>query len=49
MADPEFEETSVLIVGAGPAGIGAASLLKQCGVPCVIIERGRIGESLLSW
>ena len=39
----------MLIVGAGPAGLGAAALLKKCGVPCVVIERGRIGESFLSW
>ena len=43
------KETSVLIVGAGPAGIGVAALLAQCGVDCVVLERGRVGESFLRW
>ncbi|MEM7775310.1 MAG: NAD(P)-binding domain-containing protein [Pseudomonadota bacterium] len=39
----------VVIVGAGPAGIGVAALLSQCAIPALILERGRIGESLLRW
>ena len=46
---PKSKETTVLIVGAGAAGIGVAALLSQCGVDNVVIERGRIGESFLSW
>ena len=39
----------IVIIGAGPAGIGIGSLLAQCALPALILERGRIGESLLSW
>ncbi|MEM9838218.1 MAG: NAD(P)/FAD-dependent oxidoreductase [Pseudomonadota bacterium] len=39
----------VVIVGAGPAGIGIAALLFRCGIPTIILERGRVGESLLRW
>ena len=39
----------MVIIGAGPAGIGLASLLAQCGVASVVLERGRVGESFLSW
>ncbi|MEM8971594.1 MAG: NAD(P)/FAD-dependent oxidoreductase [Pseudomonadota bacterium] len=39
----------VIIVGAGPAGIGVASLLSRCAIPALIVEQGRIGESLRRW
>lgn len=39
----------VIIVGAGPAGIGIAALLSQCAIPALILERGQIGESLWKW
>jgi len=39
----------VVVVGAGPAGLGCAALLKQCSVECIVLERGRIGESFLQW
>ena len=39
----------VVVIGAGPAGIGVAALLVQCGIPALVLERGRIGESLLQW
>ncbi|MBO6920373.1 MAG: NAD(P)-binding domain-containing protein [Rhizobiaceae bacterium] len=39
----------VVIVGAGPAGIGVAALLTQCGIPHIILERNRIGTSFHRW
>lgn len=39
----------VIIVGAGPAGIGCAALLSECEVPAIVLERGRIGESFHRW
>ncbi|MEL7042399.1 MAG: NAD(P)-binding domain-containing protein [Pseudomonadota bacterium] len=39
----------IIIVGAGPAGIGIGALLSQCALPALILERGRVGESLLRW
>lgn len=43
------EFTTVIVVGAGPAGIGIATLLKHCSIDCIVLERGRIGESMLRW
>ncbi|MEM6899583.1 MAG: NAD(P)-binding domain-containing protein [Pseudomonadota bacterium] len=39
----------VIIIGAGPAGIGIGALLSRCAIPALILERGRIGESFLQW
>jgi putative flavoprotein involved in K+ transport len=39
----------VVIVGAGPAGIGISALLSQCAITSVILERGEIGESFYLW
>ncbi len=39
----------IIIVGAGPAGVGMACLLKRCKVDAIILDQGRIGESFLSW
>lgn len=40
----------VVIVGAGPAGIGVAHVLQAIGVPRVIVvERYQIGESFRRW
>ncbi len=39
----------VIIVGAGPAGVGVAALLSQCAIPALILERGAVGESFLRW
>lgn len=35
----QLEEFSVAIIGAGMGGLNAAVLLKQAGVPCVVIEK----------
>lgn len=38
----------ILIVGAGPAGIGMGILLKQLGIKnCGILERDRIGSPFM--
>ncbi|MEM6626417.1 MAG: NAD(P)/FAD-dependent oxidoreductase [Pseudomonadota bacterium] len=39
----------IIIIGAGPAGIGISALLSQCAIPALTLERGRVGESLLNW
>ncbi|MEM1380582.1 MAG: NAD(P)/FAD-dependent oxidoreductase [Pseudomonadota bacterium] len=39
----------IIVVGAGPAGIGISALLMRCGLSPLILERGRVGESLLRW
>ncbi|HCD15253.1 FAD-dependent monooxygenase, partial [Shewanella sp.] len=46
------EQVDVVIIGAGPSGSVAASLLKQQGVDALVLERAQfprfsIGESLL--
>ena len=46
----ERRKTKVLIVGAGPAGLGVATALKQAGVnEMLIIEAREIGASFLNW
>ncbi|MEL6686294.1 MAG: NAD(P)/FAD-dependent oxidoreductase [Pseudomonadota bacterium] len=39
----------IIIIGAGPAGVGIGALLSKCALPALILERGRVAESLLSW
>lgn len=38
--------TRCAIVGGGPAGLTAALLLGRLGVPCVVVERSRIRQSI---
>lgn len=33
------ESTSVVVVGAGPAGLTVGNLLRRCGISCVVLER----------
>ncbi len=39
MTDSSIRHVPVVIVGAGPTGITAATLLAQCGVECLLLER----------
>ena len=41
--------TKVIIVGAGPAGIGIATLLNQTNIDYVILEKKEIGNSFSNW
>eukprot|EP00041_Stephanoeca_diplocostata_P007777 m.112109 g.112109 ORF g.112109 m.112109 type:complete len:379 (-) comp17030_c0_seq2:60-1196(-) len=42
-------DATVVIVGAGPAGLGMAALLKKCHVETIVLERGRVGQSFADW
>lgn len=45
-------ETKVLIVGAGPSGLGCAALLKQMGIndkDMVIVEAHKVGHTFEAW
>jgi putative flavoprotein involved in K+ transport len=39
----------VVIVGAGPAGLGVASTLKRIGVDATVVDRHGVGASFLRW
>ena len=40
----EIEKVETLIVGAGQAGVAMSEHLSNCGVPHLVLERGRIAE-----
>ena len=39
MTEPRWIQTSVIVVGGGPVGLGLAATLGQAGVPCLLLER----------
>lgn len=44
------EHLRVAVIGAGPAGLGVARVLRDLQVPDVwVLERGQIGQSFLNW
>ena len=44
------EHMRVAIVGAGPAGLGVARVLRDLAIPDVwVLERGQIGQRFLDW
>ena len=38
------EQVDTLVVGAGQAGVAMSEHLTQCGIPHLVLERGRIAE-----
>lgn len=43
-------QRDVIIIGAGPAGIGCAIALQRAGVACItIVDRDRVGASFRNW
>ena len=46
-----FSDTfDVIIVGAGPAGLGCAAALKQCGIEnLVLVDRREVGAAFEAW
>lgn len=42
-------ESSVIIIGAGPAGLGIAIVLKKLGIDYIILEKDTIGSSFRKW
>lgn len=46
----QFEQTKVLIVGAGPAGLGVSVALKQAGVgDQIVVDSREVGAAFRSW
>ena len=44
------EHINVAIIGAGPAGLGMARVLRDLAIPDVwVLERGAIGQTFLDW
>ena len=39
----------VVVVGAGPSGIGISIILKKLGINFTVLERNEIGGSFLKW
>ncbi|MEO1022188.1 MAG: NAD(P)-binding domain-containing protein, partial [Bacteroidota bacterium] len=46
---PFLYEFDVIIVGAGPAGLGTGILLQKLGIDFVILERDSVGSSFKKW
>ncbi len=42
---PEGGHHDVVIVGAGPAGLSVAGTLRRAGVPALVLDRGRVGQT----
>ena len=48
--DTEITQTRVLIVGAGPAGLGVSLALKQAGVTDqLVVDAREIGAAFKAW
>jgi putative flavoprotein involved in K+ transport len=46
---PAASTNDVLIVGAGPAGLGVAAALARVGIDAVVLDRDGIGASFRAW
>ena len=49
VAEPQAIEATVIVVGAGPAGLGTAGLLEKCGIDVIVLERGEVGQTFKAW
>ena len=51
VAEPQAREATatVIVVGAGPAGLGTAGLLEKCGIDVIVLERGEVGQTFKAW
>lgn len=49
MSDPQQPVRDVVVVGAGPAGLGVASTLRLLGVEPLVVDRYGIGASFRRW
>lgn len=45
----EEKKVDVIVVGAGPAGLGVGVLLKKLGINFIILEKDEIGSSFKKW
>ena len=45
----EDNKVDVIVVGAGPSGLGVAVLLKKLGINFIILEKDDIGSSFKNW
>ena len=43
------KQLDLIIVGAGPCGIAAGTAAEQAGLSCMLIEKGCISNSLVSY
>jgi thioredoxin reductase (NADPH) len=43
---PTEAPLDLLVVGAGPAGLSAACTARECGLTCLVLERGRIAQTI---
>ena len=39
----------VVVVGAGPSGIGVSIILQKMGVNFTVLDRNDVGSSFLKW
>ena len=45
-----MEKYDVVIIGAGPAGIGMSSMLKDFGIKkMLVVEKGKVGQTFDMW
>ncbi len=44
-----MQETTVIVIGGGPGGYEAAIRLAQYEIPCLVIEKERLGGICLNW
>ena len=45
----EENQVDVIVVGAGPAGLGVSVVLKKLGIDFIILEKNSLGASFKKW